>query len=301
MTKTVLILGQNGRFGRHAAQAFGAAGWSVQGFDRATGDLMQAARGVDVIVNAWNPPYPDWAAQLPALHAAVRRAALAADATVIVPGNVYVFGAGTPAPWGPDTPHRATNPLGRLRIDMEAAYRAEGVRTILLRAGDFLDTEASGNWFDRMMIPGLPKGRFVYPGDPDVPHAWAFLPDMARAAVALADRRADLPRFADIPFPGYTLSGREMHAALSRITGRDLQLKRLNWLPLRLAAPFWPMGRCLIEMRYLWSTPHWLEGESLRAVLPDVEGTPPDHGLARAIAHLGLPAQGSAISTQTSR
>ena len=65
MTQTVLILGASGRFGRNAARAFRAAGWTVRGFDRQTDTLEQAARGMDVIVNAWNPLYPDWARQLP--------------------------------------------------------------------------------------------------------------------------------------------------------------------------------------------------------------------------------------------
>ncbi|TNF59213.1 MAG: epimerase [Rhodobacteraceae bacterium] len=288
MTGQVLILGQSGRFGRNAAQAFARAGWQVRGFDRARDDLMRVAEGVDVILCAWNPPYPDWAAQVPALHAAVRAAALRHDATVIVPGNVYVFGAGTPVPWGPDSPHAARNPLGLIRVRMEAAYRDEGVRTILLRGGDFLDTGATGNWFDRMMVPKLPKGRFVYPGDPDIPHAWAWLPDMTRAAADLAGLRADLPRFADIPFPGYTLTGRQIRDILARITGRDLRLKRLNWLPLRLAAPVWPMGRCLLEMRYLWDTPHSLDDAPLRRLLPGFTPTDPDDAFRAAIAHLGF-------------
>ena len=210
MSKTVLILGQTGRFGRHAAQAFAEAGWLIRGFDRNRDDLVIAAQGVDVIVNAWNPPYPYWASQVPSLHAAVRRAAKAVDATVIVPGNVYVFGPQTPVPWSENSPHAATNPLGVIRKEMEAAYKADDVKTILLRAGDFLDTEPSGNWFDRMMIPGLPKGRLVYPGDPDIQHAWAYLPDLACAAVALAEMRGELPRFADIPFAGNLFKSRQV-------------------------------------------------------------------------------------------
>ncbi len=81
---------------------------------------------------------------VPVLHAQVIAAARQSGATVIVPGNVYVFGADTPGPWGQTTPHGAQNPLGRIRIDMEAAYRGAGVRTIILRGGDFIDTEASG-------------------------------------------------------------------------------------------------------------------------------------------------------------
>lgn len=283
MTQTVLILGASGRFGRNAATAFRQAGWTVVAFDRTRDDLQGAARRADVIVNAWNPPYPDWARQVPGLHAQVIEAAKAAGATVIVPGNVYVFGAETPAPWGPDTPHRATNPLGRIRIEMEAAYRASGVRTIILRAGDFLDTEASGNWFDQIMIKPLARGRFTYPGNPDIAHAWAFLPDLTRAAVALAERRKALPQFCDVTFPGYTATGRDIAQALTQVTGRQVTLKQMSWLPLHLARPFWPMAGCLLEMRYLWNTPHRLDGAVFDALLPEFRQTPLIQAVAQAI------------------
>ncbi|NDW45793.1 sugar nucleotide-binding protein [Ruegeria sp. PrR005] len=283
MTQTVLILGASGRFGRNAATAFRQAGWTVVAFDRTRDDLQGAARRADVIVNAWNPPYPDWARQVPGLHAQVIEAAKAAGATVIVPGNVYVFGAETPAPWGPDTPHRATNPLGRIRIEMEAAYRASGVRTIILRAGDFLDTEASGNWFDQIMIKPLARGRFTYPGNPDIAHAWAFLPDLTRAAVALAERRKALQQFCDVTFPGYTATGRDIAQALTQVTGRQVTLKQMSWLPLHLARPFWPMAGCLLEMRYLWNTPHRLDGAVFDALLPEFRQTPLIQAVAQAI------------------
>lgn len=283
MTQTVLILGASGRFGRNAATAFRQAGWTVVAFDRMRDDLQGAARRADVIVNAWNPPYPDWARQVPGLHAQVIEAAKAAGATVIVPGNVYVFGAETPAPWGPDTPHRATNPLGRIRIEMEAAYRASGVRTIILRAGDFLDTEASGNRFDQIMIKPLARGRFTYPGNPDIAHAWAFLPDLTRAAVALAERRKALQQFCDVTFPGYTATGRDIAQALTQVTGRQVTLKQMSWLPLHLARPFWPMAGCLLEMRYLWNTPHRLDGAVFDALLPEFRQTPLIQAVAQAI------------------
>ena len=76
MTGKTLILGAKGRFGRHAAEAFWNAGWQVRLFDRASGNLMAAAQGMDVIVNGWNPAYPDWAEQLPRLSAQVIDAAI---------------------------------------------------------------------------------------------------------------------------------------------------------------------------------------------------------------------------------
>ena len=71
----------------------------------------------------------------------VIEAAKASGATVILPGNVYVFG-NHPGIFDTTTPHRATTKKGRIRMDLEAAYRAaakDGVQTINLRAGDLID------------------------------------------------------------------------------------------------------------------------------------------------------------------
>ncbi|WP_456386175.1 epimerase [Profundibacter sp.] len=274
MSKTVLILGATGRFGRHSATAFAARGWDVRKFDRASGNLRDAATGVDVIVNAWNPAYPDWAKQVPKLTAQVIDAAKSSGATVIIPGNVYNYGADAPAVYDVDTPHRATNPLGRIRIEMEAAYRASGVPTIIIRAGDFIDTQASGNWFDMTMIPKLAKGRFIYPGNPDIAHAWAWLPDLANAAAELAEIRADLPAFTDVPFAGFTLTGNELTQAISACLGREIRLKKMSWLPLLIARPFWPLAKHLLEMRYQWDKPHQIDGANFAALLPDFKMTP---------------------------
>ncbi|TCL01344.1 dTDP-4-dehydrorhamnose reductase [Shimia isoporae] len=283
MTKTVLILGASGRFGRNAEQAFENAGWTVRNFNRETDTLRQAVHGVQVIVNAWNPPYYDWAQQVPRLHDDVIAAARIVDATVIIPGNVYVYGMDNGGTWDVTTPHRAQNALGMVRRTMEQAYRESGVRTIILRAGDFLDTEASGNWFDMIMAPKLAKGVFTYPGATNLDHAWAYLPDLCRAAVELAENRDKLNRFEDVPFPGYTLTGEAMVDRLSATTGRDIKLKTMNWLPIQIARPFWKLAPHLLEMRYLWNMPHRLSSSRFDELLPDFQHTPIEKALASAV------------------
>lgn len=304
MTQTVLVLGASGRFGRNAAEAFAAAGWLVRRFDRARDVLGDAAQGVDVIVNAWNPEYTDWAELVPKLHAEVIEVAKAVDATVIVPGNVYVFGPEVGADWSVTTPHRATNPLGRIRRDMEQAYRDSGVRTIVLRAGDFIDTEASGNWFDMIMIKSIAKGIFTYPGRSDIEHAWAYLPDLTRAAVLLAEMRGSLNRFEDVPFAGYTLSGDELATALSDVTAKPVRIKQFAWWTIQLAKPFWKLAPPLLEMRYLWNTPHRLDGTRFDELLPDFVPTELHvalaHALPQEVVSLKAATQ-NARSTQTIR
>ena len=284
MTNTVLILGPTGRIGRHADQAFTAAGWSVRRFRRDQ-DLTHAARGADVIVNGWNPPYSQWQAQVPGLTDRVIAAARTSGATVIIPGNVYVFGPDMPALIGHDTPHRARHPLGLVRRRMEEAYREADIRTIVLRAGDFLDDHLSGNWFDTIIAKPAAKGRLSYPGATDIAHAWGWLPDLARAMVALAENRDTLPRFSDLGFAGHTLTGAELAAACGRVLGRPVAAKRMSWLPLHLARPFWSEARHILEIRYLWDVPHHLDGRALNRILPDLVQTPLASVLAHALQH----------------
>ncbi len=303
MTQTVLILGGTGRFGRHTTQAFTKAGWCVRQFDRHRDNLHVAASSADVIVSAWNPPYPEWEKMTMALHRDVIDVAEKTGATVILPGNVYVYGPNSGSLLAEGTQHHADNPLGRIRIEMERAYRDSNVRTIILRAGDFIDTQASGNWFDKVMIKSLSKGKLTYPGAIDAPHAWAYLPDVARAAVSLAECRHELQRFEDVPYAGFTLTGNELAHVLAQVLGRDVVAQRMNWLPLQLLTPFWDMARCLVEMRYLWTMPHQLDGSKFAQLVPDFKSTPVATALQNATQEYQSTNSPDYIlrSTQTSR
>lgn len=266
----VLVLGASGLFGGQAAHAFAAAGWEVRRYRRGT-DMVAAAQGADIIVNGLNPPmYHNWARLIPQITAQVIGAARASGATVIVPANVYVYG-GQSGPWGPDTPHLPCSRKGAIRAEMEADYRNSGVPVILLRGGDFLLPDAPGSVMNRVVMKGLARGRLTAIAAPDVARAYAYLPDMARAAVALADRRASLPRFADIPFAGLTFSLRQWQAEVSRQTGRAMHMRPFPWWQLTLLSPFWELARELREMRYLYEIPHRLDAAPLNALLPDFQ------------------------------
>ena len=286
MPKPALILGASGRFGRNMQAALNRHGWRTRAFDRAKDTLSEADRGTDLIVNGWNLAYADWAQQIPALTEQVIAAAKASGAAVLIPGNLYVYGTDLPPILGPDTPHRTTHPLGRIRLQMEEAYRKAGVKTVILRAGDFLDTEATGNWFDRIMAAKVAKGKFTYPGPLNVPHSFAYLPDLTEAAAQVMAHLDDLPAFSDLPYAGFTLTGREMADAIQRATGRPLRVSSMNWLPLRMAQPFWKEAKHLLEMRYLWQRPHEVDGTALHALIPGFSQTPVDKALAQAVKPL---------------
>ncbi len=197
-----LVFGPSGHFCGEAARAFEAAGWAVRRYRRGTGMRAEAA-GRDPIGNGMSQPHCHaWDRLVPGITDAVLAAAQGSGAGVLIPGNVYVFGT-RPAPWSKTTPHRPVARKGRIRAEMEAHYRdaAEtGVRTIPLRAGDFIGPDRAGGLVDRFVIGSATTGRITSFGDPDAVHAWACLPDMARA-VALAARAQRLRPSRTCPSP----------------------------------------------------------------------------------------------------
>ncbi len=301
MSGSVLVLGANGRLGQCVMTAFDAAGWRCVGQVRRApasrgkaqwlevpledaGALAQAAGRIDCVLHAVNPPYPQWHAHAMPLARQALEVSRRLDALLLFPGNVYNFGAGMPPLLTENTPQEPTARKGRVRVEIEAMLREgarAGARCAILRAGDFFGA-GRGAWFDLIVAKPLPKGAAVYPGRLDVAHAWAYLPDLARCFVALADARARLAPFEVCQFPWHAPTGVQLVGAMSAwarargflAPGRELEVKRLPWALLRVGGALVPMWRELAEMRYLWDVPHRLDGTRLHGLLGDLDQTP---------------------------
>jgi nucleoside-diphosphate-sugar epimerase len=272
MTQTVLILGGSGKIGKHATEAFWNAGWQTRQYKRGT-DMTAAAMGVDVIVNGLNPPdYNNWAKNIPAITAQVIAAAKASGATVIIPGNVYNFGD-QGGVWDENTPHRPVTEKGHIRVAMEAAYRDAGVQTIILRAGHFIDPGRDRDAYSMVVVAKVGKGTVTSLGDPDAEQAHAYLPDWGRAAVDLAEMRADLATFEDVPFPGHTFTMTKLRNELTDALGKPMKISHFPWWALTFVAPFNEMIRELRKMRYLYDTSHQLGAAKFDRLLPDFKPT----------------------------
>ena len=308
MPDTVLILGARGRLGAAVVAAFAAAGWQVlaqarrapttqphprvRWIDAPLHDaeaLSRQAGGASLVVHAVNPPYTQWQAQALPLLCQGLDVAERLGARFMLPGNVYNYGAGMPPRLLPQTPEHPTTRKGRIRFDMEAEMAARGrrgLRSLVLRAGDFFGGEGRGVWFDLVVARDVAKGKVCYPGPLDQAHAWAYLPDLAQAFVAVAARDWPLG-LTRLNFAGHTLTGADLHAALERVAGRSLQHKGLPWGLMRLGGLLIPSWREIVEMEYLWRVPHHLDGADLQAFAGPVPATPLDTALRHSLAALG--------------
>ncbi len=313
----VLVLGAHGRFGMAAAQAFAAAGWHVLAQVRRAPDralpagtrtlqiglengqrLVAASAGTAAVVYAVNPPYTRWPELLLPTCRMGMDIAQRLGATFLMPGNVYNFGETMPSILREDTPQRPTTLKGRLRVELEdeLARRAPDLRSVVLCAGDFFGA-GTGNWFDLVIVKSIADGKLVYPGPLDVPHAWAYLPDLARAFVKLAQREvaeSGLPAFGRVHFAGHTLTGAQLLAEIERAAdGLGLSPAGLwrhgamPWKIIRAAGLIVPTWREVARMSYLWRRPHALDGTLLEGAIGRIESTDIGVALREALVALG--------------
>lgn len=318
---TVLIFGAAGRFGGAAAQAFAQAGWRVlaqvrsgrtipnhanpaiewlpHDLDNHTA-LLQAAAGAAVVVHALNPHrYTDaaWRRELPALADHAIALAHRLGATLMVPGNVYGYGSRLPEHLREDTPPQPDHTKAHLRVALEQRLRdlahSGGPHCIVIRAGDFFGA-GKGSWLDLVLAKDLRRGQITLPGPRDLPHAWAYLPDLAQAFVRVAEQRDRLPAFATLHFQGHTLTLNDWVAGLQEAAGSlPLRTQAMPWPVLRVLGVFSPTLHSLCGMRYLWQRPHRLDNTALQALIGPEPHTPWPTAWRQALADLGhsLPLQ----------
>ena len=314
--RQALVLGASGGIGGEVARQLRDAGWQVRalkrGLDAETverdgiawmgGDaldreaVVRAARGCSVIVHAVNPPgYRNWGEQvLPMLDNTIAAAAVA-QATVVLPGTVYNFGPDAFPVLREEAPQHPTTRKGAIRVEMERrlqAATAQGVRTIIVRAGDFFGAHAGNNWFGQGIVKaGRPVAAISVPGMPGVGHQWAYLPDVARTMVELVERRDTLEPFARFHLGGYwDADGTQMAQAVRRVAqrhGMRPTVRRFPWWLVWVAAPFVTTMREMLEMRYLWREPLRMDNARLTAVLGRESVTPLDTAVEASLAGLG--------------
>jgi nucleoside-diphosphate-sugar epimerase len=257
--------------------------------------LARAARGADVIVHGFNVPYPQWRNSILAAADNVAEVAARERATILFPGNVYGLGRDYSTPLAEDADRDAPTELGELRNQVEERLtRAteHGARLIIVRAGDYFGPDAPNGWFEMMVKRARTGGAILDPAPADVPHAWAYLPDLARDAVDLIERRHELSPAETFHFAGHVITSAQMVAAIRDALGDpERKVRRFPWWALRAIAPFWSMGRKVLAMRYLWDEPVLLDGAKLDHLLQRKARTPIQRAVAAA---LGTTATGHA-------
>ncbi|HEY4805967.1 MAG TPA: NAD-dependent epimerase/dehydratase family protein [Paraburkholderia sp.] len=316
-----LVLGASGGIGGEVARQMRDAGWQVRalrrggapeaganaarpasGIEWLDGDVLsreavvRAAQGCAVIVHAVNPPgYRRWAQVVLPMIDNTLAAAAAVGATVVLPGTVYNYGPNAFPLLREDSPQQPLTRKGAIRVELERRMQAaseRGVRSIVVRAGDFFGPHVGNSWFAQGLVkPGAPVQVVRQPSTRGVGHAWSYVPDVARTMLELIARRDTLPAFATFHMDGHwDADGTQIVEAICRVAGRhglEPQRKPFPWAIVRAVSPFVTTLRELMEMRYLWRVPLQLDNARLVATLGREPHTPLDEAMEATLMGLG--------------
>ena len=302
--RTVTILGINGSIGHHAARAFVADGWKVKGFGRSNkmplsgvtfikgdaenvADIKRAVEGSEVVLNALNLPYDKWdngraEAQLSKVVEGVE----GVGKTLLFPGNIYNYSASLTRVT-PDAPQNPETPRGAIRVSQENLLKQAAARgnmqVIILRAGDFYAPNNDMDWYDQGLLREAGKGKVAIPGDPDIGHSWAYLPDFGEAFARIAAKRDSLGAFESFHFEGHYVTHGALVAAIQNAAPMPLKIVPFAWSMLGLIGIFVPLMREVVKMRYLWDNSMQLFDPRLDALLGEDFGTPFETAVAETV------------------
>jgi nucleoside-diphosphate-sugar epimerase len=222
--------------------------------------LVEAATGAEAVYNCANPPYNRWVTDWPPLAASVLDAAERTGAVLVTMSNLYGYGP-VAHPMTEHDPQNAHGRKGRVRArmwaDVLAANTAGRVRATEARASDYFGpgVRSEGHIGERTIVPVL-NGRSVQIiGNPDVPHSWTYVPDIAAALVTLGTDPRAWGRAWHVPTDA-ALSQRALLQCVAKLAAvREPKLQTLPGWAFKTLGIFVPVLRELDEVRYQFEAP----------------------------------------------
>ena len=286
------------RFSGHQVRAVVRPGRETGGFPagievvpadlRSRESVVEAVRGMDVLVHAATVPYPEWPRVVPLLAENALAAAEAAGATLVFPGNVYGYGHPRSRFVTEDHPQEPDTVKGRVRLGVERrflqAHQDGRVDLVLPR---YPDVYGPGGMHEdlRPIFEGALTGKPCrWPLDADALHEFILNDDAAEAMLKLLGTSAAHGRAVHVPGPGPIVS-RDFIRLVYRAAGSDEPSVRVFGRGMyRLVGLFNPMARAAYEMAYLFEDPILLDGTLYRSLTGSrPPATPYEDGVPRAL------------------
>lgn len=269
------------------------AGVDVFGGDAADPIFTTAvATGAKVVYQVLNAAYHRWAQDFPGLQAGVLAAAEAAGARLVTLENVYPYGPPERgAPFTEDHPFGTHTRKGAVRAAMArellAASDAGRVEIAVGRASNYFGPRGgiqAGNLGDQPMRAALSGGKARVIGDPDQPHTYSYIPDIAAGLALLGTHPDAVGGVWHLPNDPHTSTTRELLDVVYRLAGHPggARLTRISPVVLRAVGLVAPPARELIEMIYEFEQPFVVDSSRITDKL-GLRATPVEQALATTL------------------
>jgi len=250
----------------------------------------KAAVGAAVVYQCLNPPYTEWPEMFPPLQAAVLEGSAAAGAKHVAMDNLYAYGPTGGVPLTEDLPYAATGSKGstraRMAQDLLDAHQAGKVRVAIGQASDYFGPRGLLSALgERVFYPAIEGKKAQVMGNPDQPHSYSYIPDIAKGLVTLADHdEADGAAWHLPNAPAITT--RQFVDKIYAAAGNEPQIQVMSRIMVNVVGLFNGQVRELKEMLYEFEEPYVVDSSRFESTF-GVHATPLDEAIPATVEWFG--------------
>lgn len=291
------LFGATGSLGPHLARELLGRGARVRAISRTREKLERAFAGLDVDLHPADLSQPAAAVRvaggcdvifhtvglpLSAYEDHVRLARSTAEAArvcgsrVVAASSYWSFGPAGSTSLREDDPPVPGCRVCDIRRQMEDVLLGSGAAVAILP--DFYGPMASLSLLNDALAAVRRGDKVRWPGDPDAPRDFIFLPDAARRLCDLAERRASEGRRWNVPGSGVQ-PPRALIRDAAELLGRSAHVTALRGWLVAVAGLVSRDAREFREILPLYDAPVGLDGSRLRELLGRIETTPYSEGV----------------------
>jgi len=243
---------------------------------------------MDVVVHAATVPYPEWPRFVPRFAENALAAAEASGATLVFPGNVYVYGRPRSQSVTEDHPQEPHTVKGRIRLDVERrllqAHHDGRVDLVLPRYPDVYGPGGMHADFRPVFEGALTGKPCRWPLDADALHEFILNDDAAEAMLKLIRTPAAHGRTVHVPGPRPIVSRDFIRLAYAAAGSGEPSVRVFGRGMYRLVGLFNGVARAAYEMAYLFDDPILLDGSLYRSLTGSPHpATPYEEGVRRTM------------------
>ncbi len=241
---------------------------------------IQAAQGAAVIYQALNPPYHQWHEFFPGLQSGAMAAAKATGARYVSVDNLYMYDSSHPI--NEDSPQTPKAKKGELRKKMGeevlAAHLSGEIQSAILRSSDYYGPGVEGSAMGELVFGNLAAGKKAQVGGSDkMPHSWAYIEDVGKAAALLGTRAEALGKVWIAPHAAPVTQGDMIRMAAAEL-GVEPKYTVLGTFMMWLGGLFIPAAKASVEMLYEFNAPFVVDSRKFEQAF-GLQATPIAEGI----------------------
>ncbi|MGN4426586.1 SDR family NAD(P)-dependent oxidoreductase [Bacillus cereus group sp. MYBK30-1] len=248
-------------------------------------DIMNAAKGVDIIFHAVNIPYSEWEKQQSKLLTNVLEVAKYYGIKLGIVDNIYAYGKQGRELVKENAEKRPHTKKGKIRLQLEEMAKQANVKMFIAHFPDFYGPNAESTLVHHTLKGVLANKLSSFVGDKKIAREYIFTPDGAKAMVELALRDEAYGQNWNIPGYG-VITGEEMIQHIRELTGYTKPVMTVKKGMINFIGLFDRQMKEFVEMLYLTESPVVLSGEKYEKHIGVVPRTSYYEGLKKTIVHM---------------